>query len=355
MCQLEQIKDHQERRQLFKDFDDAWHEVQSRNHQQKTEHENSDAHCRWRYNKSVQDFLKLQMADKKERSMKVYDEQNEERKQFARICKEDFEREQQRLGDELKERKSIGDAISVKAKFSIFPLSLRCFLSFQRQMRENYQIRKKQLDRELKMDQIINEKIRMDLETDIKAERAEKERFCRDVFTYLEHLSATRHHNDTVEREKEKLLEDIRVKTNEDEVRKCCEAKQKRLLVNQVARLGQVEQIKRIEKLMTEEALKEKKENEMFNERELLERVKIREAQWQQRLKAHRYGRELMEQRKNEELRDAAEKQNLHERLVLAAQDREQSETMGNEFVNSYQDVLPLHPNLLIIQKGKKY
>lgn len=221
-------------------------------------------------------------------------------------------------------------------------------------MRENYQLRKQKLENELKLDQIINEKIRKELKQAEDVERADKEQFRRDVFTYLDHLLMTREHDRSIEREKEKLLEDIRVKADETEWRNRCELKQKRLLVNQIARIGQYEEMKRIEKQAIEESSKEREENASFNEREMLERRKLKEAQWQQRLKAYHYGRELMEQRKAEALRDMATKQKLDEQLKLAAQERERSETIGHEFVKSCQDVLPLHPNLLIIQKGKK-
>lgn len=225
----------------------------------------------------------------------------------------------------------------------------------QLQMRENRQTRKLQLEQELKCDQMINEQIRKDLEKCQSDEKADREQFRRDVFTYLDHLMMTRHHNATVEREKEKLLEDIRKKAAEDEWNQRCEMKQKQMLVNKVARTSQFSEIKRIEKSMKEEAARCEEENAAFNEREMMERRKIKEAQWQHRLKAFHYGRELMEQKKAEQLRDLAAKQKLTEQILLAAQERERCETMGREFVQSYQDVLPLHPNLVIIQKGKKY
>jgi hypothetical protein len=221
-------------------------------------------------------------------------------------------------------------------------------------MRRNYETRKQQLEDELKMDQMNNERIRQELERHQKAEKDDRDKFRREVFGYLDHLMVTREHNENVEKEKEKLIEDIRVKASEDHWKQRCETKHKRDLVNQVARIGQVDEIRRRELQMIEEISKEKHENAMFNEREALERQKIKEACWQQRIKAFHYGRDLLEQRKAEELRDLAEKQKLQESLMLVAQERDRCETMGLEFVKSFQDVLPLHPNLLVIQKGKK-
>lgn len=349
------MKDQEQRKKMMKDFDEAWDEVRLRDNQQRNERESRIANCRWRESLSIQDFQKYQMADKLERNLKIFEEITDERKHFAKICKEDYEREQEQLRESYKVRKTIGDAISVRKSF-LFQLShLRLFsLSLQRQMRENYETRKKQLEQELKMDQIINEKIRVELESAQNAERKDREHFRREVFGYLDHLMVTREHNENVEKEKEKLIDDIRAKEMEERWKQRCELKQKRELVNQIARSGQVDQIKRQEKQMIEEMSREKHENLVFNEREALERKKIKDASWQQRIKAYHYGCELLEQRKAEELRDLAEKQKLNESLMLAAQERDRCEAMGREFVKSYQDVLPLHPNLLIIQKGKK-
>lgn len=206
----------------------------------------------------------------------------------------------------------------------------------------------------MKTDQVINVRIRWELERQQKNEQNEKNQFRRDAFGYLDHLMETRHHNKVVEREKEKLINDIQVKAAEKDWQDCCELKQNRVLVNKKARLGQVEQIKQNEKFLIEEAAKQKHEDFVFNERESKERQRIKEAQWQQRLKAYHYGRELIEQRKSEGFRDLAEKQRLNESLLLAANECQKHEAMGLEFVKSYQDTLPLHPNLLIIQKGKK-
>lgn len=200
---------------------------------------------------------------------------------------------------------------------------------------------------------MINARIRQELENKQKIEKEEREQFRRDVFIYLDHLMTTRHHNRNIEGEKEKLIEDIRRKADEDEWNNRCEARRKRLMVNHVARLGQVHQIRNQEKAAIEQAAKKREENSSFNDREMAERKKIKEAKWQQRLKAYHYGRELIEQQKSEELRDLAAKQKLDESLTLAAKERERFELMGQEFVKSCQDVLPIHPNLLIIQKGK--
>lgn len=120
MCQLEQIKENQKREQMMRDFDEAWKEVQKRDHQQGTENEKRLEQRRWRYNQSVQDFLKDQMVDKKQRSLKIYEEINEERKKFAQICKELYEEEQERLRNEQTLRKTIGNEISVSNSDEFF-------------------------------------------------------------------------------------------------------------------------------------------------------------------------------------------------------------------------------------------
>lgn len=117
LCQLEQIKDQRKRQEMMKDLEGAWHEVQYRDHQQRTEREKLLMDCRARDNQSVQDFLKIQMADKIERGLKICEEINEERKSFAKACKETYESEQERLRNEKVLRKTIGDAVTVNNKY----------------------------------------------------------------------------------------------------------------------------------------------------------------------------------------------------------------------------------------------
>lgn len=220
-------------------------------------------------------------------------------------------------------------------------------------MQDNYQKRKEKLERELKMDEMKNHETKLELERKLAVEKNEREEFKYGVFCFLEHLATTRQHHQNVEREKEKLIEEINAKALENEWLQRREFNHKRAVVNQTARLGQVAQIKSQELQQIQEISKEKEENKVFNEREIFERQKIKEAQWQQRLKAFHYGQELLEQKKAEHLRDLTEKQKLDESLKLATRERERREIIGHEFVKSWQDVLPLHPNLLIIQKGK--
>jgi len=182
-----------------------------------------------------------------------------------------------------------------------------------------------------------------------------QEHFRREVFHYLDYLRKTRHQNDMEQSEKEKLIDDIRKKRNENEWMKRCEFVKKRELVNQQARSIQVHQIIEQKKMKIRDAAKEREENLKFNERELNERLKIKEEKWKDRVKSHRYGQELLEQRKLEHLRDLTEKQKLDEQLKLFAIERDQRETMGREFVKSFEDVLPLHSNLHVIRKGKAH
>lgn len=336
LCQLEQIKEKQCRKQETKDFNDAWAEIQTRDYLQKTERENYLKNYRRHEGLSVQESLKQQMMDRTERGLEVHKEITEERKQFAQMWKEDFEKKQEEIRSEQSKRKSIRSDIL-------------------KQMTSNHQLKKSQQMHELKVEQRINDRIRNELERHEMAQKSDRELFQRQVFHYLEHLMKTRHENELTEREKQKLVDDIRMKITEDDWKICCEQKQKRLLINQSARCGQIDQIRQQEKIMTAEIAREKHENEIFNEREMLERQRIKEEQWQTRLQRYRYGQELLEQQKTEELRNLAQKQKLDEELLKIAQEHERCEKMGSEFVNSYQDILPLHPNMLIIRRGKLF
>lgn len=222
-------------------------------------------------------------------------------------------------------------------------------------MRDNFQRQKEKLELELKQDQLNNERVRQELARQKLAESSDRQQFQREVFCYLESRMMAREHERNVECKREKLISDVQSKAAENEWIERCRLQQKRKLVNQVARLGQVEQIKRREQGMIDTASRERQENAIFNERENLERQHLRYSRWQQRLKAYDYGCGLQDQIKSEHLRDLAEKQKLNEQLMLADKEREKHEAMGLEFVRSFQDVLPSHPNWMVIQKGSKY
>lgn len=98
---------------MMRDFDSAWHEIQSRQHRMRSEKEEFVDKCRRSEGLSIQDFLKDQMAQKIERSLAVHEEINEEQKQLALLYKEDCKMEQQRLVEEKNTRKFVKDAISV--------------------------------------------------------------------------------------------------------------------------------------------------------------------------------------------------------------------------------------------------
>lgn len=113
LCQLEQIKELRKRQEVNKDFDEAWHNVLSRDFQKKTQRENALNRHRSLEGLLVQDHQKQQMADKKEESLKIWEEINEERKQLAKMSKEDYKMEQERLKNEQKQKKIIDEDISV--------------------------------------------------------------------------------------------------------------------------------------------------------------------------------------------------------------------------------------------------
>lgn len=225
---------------------------------------------------------------------------------------------------------------------------------FQAQIEQNKILRKHQTEEALKYEQNLNMKVAEELRKLNKEKQTEAEEFRRSVFDFLENLVEVRRHHDTVEREKAKLANDIHHKFVETQFNEHVQLAKKRQAVNDVARLGQVHQIRDLEKCAIEAAARQKADNFAFNEREAMERRRLVEESYQRRLNAYRYGRELMDQKRAKELQDIAERQKLNEELMLAEKERERFERRGHEFAKSYQDVLPLHPNLLIMQKGLK-
>lgn len=335
LCQLEQIQDQKLRLQEKRDFDDAWHQVLFRDFEHKTSLEKSKKQMRAHEGKAVEEVLKQQMIDKIEKE-RIHEEINEWNKQFAKDTQKDAEDKIEKIRSEFKKREDLKDDIL-------------------KQIHENRALKKRQLERELKIDQIFNDEISKELQREEEARKNENVHFKREVFHYLDYLRMSRHQSDVEEREKEKLIEDVRRLKCDDDWFKRCDFYKKRVAVNQDARRGQVYQMNEQEKQKRREAMMEKDFNKSFNLKEMKERELMREEKWQMRLKNFHYGQELLGQQKCEELKRLADKQKLEEDLMLIEKERLRCEEMGKEFVKSSQDVLPLHPNLKIILKGKKY
>ncbi|KAL7030011.1 hypothetical protein ACKWTF_006475 [Chironomus riparius] len=337
VCQLEQIKDLEKRVQQIKDIEDNWHQVLKRDNFSKTEMEKSKLTQRRYEGLTVQDYLKSQMYEKSQTdAQKMHEEINLELEQISISKKEEAQQDEERMKKQEDVRKKLNEEIT-------------------KQIHRNDELKKNQKKKELELEKILNKKIENDMIKEENARRSDQEHFRSEVFHYLDYLRKTRHQNDIEQCEKEKLIDDIRKKRNENEWIQRCEFVKKRELVNQQARSIQVHQIIEQDKMKIRDAAKEREDNLKFNERELNERMKIREEKWNDRVKAHHYGQELLEQKKMEHLRDMAEKQKLDEQLKLFAIERDQRETMGREFIKSFEDVLPIHSNLLVIRKGKAH
>lgn len=335
LCQLEQIKDQKLLNKKCKDMDETWHLLMCRDFENKTLKEKAQFESRVIEGKSVQNILKQQMIDKMERE-RIHEEINDWNKQFAKDIQKDNEDEIKKIRNEFKRRETLkGDIL--------------------KQIHESRELKKQQLVQEMKNDKIICEEIHNDLKKLEETRRNESAHFKREVRHYLDYLQVCKNQNMTEEHEKEKLNDDIRrLKCDLDWIKRC-DFHNKRAAVNREARSLQVWQIKEQQKQKYQESILEREYNKAFNEKEIKERNLLREEKWQQRLKNFRYGQELLEQAKQEQLRRLAEKQKLEEEIKLIEQERLRWEERGKEFVKSFQDILPLHSNLQVVLKGKKY
>lgn len=166
----------------------------------------------------------------------------------------------------------------------------------------------------------------------------------------MEHLREIKKEIDHIEREKEKLIEDQRKKMEEQEIIESLKFQKKRDLVNENARRIQFAQIQQQELQIIERKAIQKQEDYELNSVINHQREEIQEKAKQKQIQAEHYRKFLMEQIKDQKLRKADVKQELNERIMLVERERARFENLGREFVESYEDVLPLHPNLRIIQ-----
>jgi hypothetical protein len=337
LCQIEQLKDESKRKAEFQDFDNAFHLVLLKDFQTKTEHENMLKMKRHHDGIAVQEFQKQQMYEKYKNQRETnWDEINKEKEQISIEKREETEKEINRIKHEIKMRENLKNNIV-------------------KQIDNDHKRRCEEIVKIKKLEEKLNENARNHLMKEETMRKKEQEHFRMEVSQYLNQLRESQQLSDQHEKEKEKLIRDICQMKLQDDWRQHFEEDQKRKLKNKIAREGQVHQINTQNEMKMKSAAMEVQNNFEFNQREMNERKKIREEKWQERLKAYRYGEELKEQKKSEILRDALVKQKLDESMMLAEKDQENFEKMGEEFVKSFQDVLPMHPNFVMIKRGKKY
>ena len=113
-CQLEQIREHQKRLEMIKDWDDNWHEVLKRSNQKRFHRESFSERERRREGIEIQDFQKLQIFDKNERKIKSYHEEvDEELKREKETAREEEEQDRRRKNLEETNRKFVEKSLQV--------------------------------------------------------------------------------------------------------------------------------------------------------------------------------------------------------------------------------------------------
>lgn len=137
---------------------------------------------------------------------------------------------------------------------------------------------------------------------------------------------------------------------SEEDLHRIKRFQKKRDFVNIDARRIQFAQIQKQEQDLIEEKIVREQEDYELNLVIDKQRKEIKEKERQKQIEAERYRKFLIEQIRDGELRKAAEKQKLEETIMLVEEERNRFDNMGKEFVNRFEDVLPLHPNLRIIQ-----
>lgn len=107
MSQLEQIRENEIKRKTMKDVEDAWIEVHKQVYDERTLLENFVAKERFREGVEIQDFQKEQMSQKREDSMKIYKEFNDENEVLAKMQQEDQQKELEMQRDKLRKMKIV--------------------------------------------------------------------------------------------------------------------------------------------------------------------------------------------------------------------------------------------------------
>lgn len=147
------------------------------------------------------------------------------------------------------------------------------------------------------------------------------------------------------------MTDDVSNKAQQESIIQRDNDRARAYLVNLEARRGQEKQIQQREKLRQEERAEHKEYGDWVDrdveDHRMLEVVVAR----RQKVAAEKYRKFLLEQINEEGVRKKREKQELEDSLLKIKLEREHMEAVGREFVDSYVDVLPIHPNLRMIEK----
>jgi hypothetical protein len=132
LCQLEQIKEKEIQRKTTKDIENAWSDIQLQIVKDRTMKEEFVMKSRWQEGLEIQQFQKEQMLNKREASMKIYDEFNDENKLIAKIFQEDQQAEIDRKREKEKVRKIIDQDLRVsKNHLRILQKNLIFYVNFR--------------------------------------------------------------------------------------------------------------------------------------------------------------------------------------------------------------------------------
>ncbi|XP_063706185.1 golgin subfamily A member 6-like protein 22 [Culicoides brevitarsis] len=330
-CQRMQMEEHRKQKQAAKETQNLWLEIASRSNKALHEKEKQQRLARKLYDNCTAKFLKEQMLEK-QNNLQKYAEMTEEQKRNEESLMKENELA-------LLEKK-----VALEKR-----MQLAADLKEQLLQAEKERIVRKA--NEDALNKLFNDTIRKEIEQEIAAKKGHKENWKQETLHYLNYMEKIRKEKLMEQAQKDKLVDDYRIKQELEYIDKCRAEIAKKRAFHEMVYETQRKQIK--EKRELQKAMEDSEFKKVAEERASYDhKAHVRAEKWRQRQAAKEYARALKEQ---EELRKLEQKQfkerqeaELHK--ILAEQ--RICEVQAKQFVDANIDVLPPHPHTKLLHNN---
>lgn len=209
-----QIEDHRKQKQVAKETQNLWLEIAKRSNKALHEKEKQERLARKHYDNCTAKFLKEQMIEK-QNCLQKYAEMTEEQKRNEETFLKESEMDLQKKKEQIEKR-----------------LSLATDLKQQLLQAEKERIARKA--NEDALNKLFHDTIRKELEQEITCKKSHRENLKQETMHYLNYIEKIRKERELEEAHKEKLIEDSRVKHEQEYIDKCRAEMAKRRALHEV-------------------------------------------------------------------------------------------------------------------------
>uniref|UniRef100_A0A336KXL9 CSON001106 protein n=1 Tax=Culicoides sonorensis TaxID=179676 RepID=A0A336KXL9_CULSO len=327
-CQRMQIEDHRKQKQVCKENQNLWLEIAKRANKAELEKEKQQRLARKMYDNCTAKFLKEQMIEKQNNLQKYHEITEEQKRNEESLAKES---EMELLEKKQKSEKRSRLAVDLKEQLL---------------QAEKERIARK--SNEDALNKLFHDTIRRELEQEIATRKSHQENLKQDTMHYLNYIEKIRKERQLEQAQKEKLIDDYRVKHEQEYIDKCRSEMAKRRALHEMVYETQRKQIK--EKHEMQKAFDDDEFKRAAEERAKYDhKAALKAEKWKQRQAAKEYARALREQEELRKLEQKKFKERQEAELHNILKEQRLCEEQAKQFIASNIDVLPPHPHTKLL------